>query len=422
MSKKNNTVAVIGGGAAGLIAAWQAASLGCSVTILEKNPAPGIKIRISGGGKCNITNAADIRTMLKQFRTNEGRFLKYSFHEFTNERLLSLLHDRGVETYARENGKIFPTSHDAEQVVDALTGMATDAGAVVRTNAPVLRIAAGSERFDLSIPRATLAADAIVLATGGSSYRKTGTTGDALPWLKNFGHTVVPTRPALAPIVLSPTPPSEWQGTPIRDCRLMALSNNAIVSEWTGDVLITHFGLSGPAVLEVSRAAFESMETGAVITMSVDFYPEHTVDQVDEMLRSSIAEHPARAILTLTEQIVPQRLAAFILIQTGIPPETRSNQLTRQQRCSLTSALKGSILGRVKEIPLDRGEVTAGGAALDEVEPTTMASKRLKGLYLCGEVLDIAGPVGGYNLQAAFSTGFVAGRSVAAFLNERSNR
>lgn len=397
-----------------MIAAWRAATLGAKVILLEKNPKLGIKILISGGGKCNITNGSNIQTMLKQFLTNESRFLKYSFHEFTNTELLELLHSEGVETYIRENGKVFPKSHDAEDVVTALRSMMDRGNVQVKLQSPVKEIFSNADgTFNIKTNQEIISAAKVIVATGGSSYQKIGTTGDGFRWMEKLGHTIVPLRPALTPIYLSPTPPSLWQGTPIRDCTLMAICSNNIISKWKGDVLITHFGISGPATLEVSRSAFLEFEKGKQIEMCIDFYPELSFEQLDKQLIGHISSNPSRSIITLTEQLVPQKLAEYILISAKIGFIKKLNQLSKPERRELARILKNFSLGIVKSIPLDQGEVTAGGIALNEVEPTTMESKIVKRLFLCGEILDIAGPVGGYNLQAAFSTGYVAGENAS---------
>ncbi|NUN69256.1 MAG: aminoacetone oxidase family FAD-binding enzyme [Bacteroidetes bacterium] len=425
MSKNDNTVTVIGAGAAGLLAAWRASALGARVTVLEKNPKPAIKILISGGGKCNITNASDFRTMLKQFATAEERFLRYSFHEFTNVQLLELLRNEGVETYARENGKVFPVSHDAEEVVNALMKMVQRNGVTVRLQTPVKEIFANPDgSYNVQTNRDIVRSRRVIVATGGASYQKTGTTGDGYRWLRSLGHSIVQPRPALAPIMLNPVPPAAWQGTPVRDGALLAVAEDTVTgaaetaAQWNGDLLITHFGLSGPAALEVSHHAFVAMEKGKRVTMVIDFFPERTADQMEEWLRTKIEEHPSRSLLTLTEQTVPQRLAEFILVTAGIPFITRLNQITRSQRRTLAMVLKRCPLGTVTGIPLDRGEVTAGGVSLSEIDPTTMGSKVRPGLFVCGELLDVAGPVGGYNLQAAFSTGYVAGTSAGTMISQ----
>ena len=422
--EKKDSIVIVGGGAAGMIAAWRAASLGAKVILLEKNKNLGIKILISGGGKCNITNGSDVNTMLKQFQNNESRFLKFALHTFTNDQLLTVINNEGVETYTREDGKVFPKSHHAEDVLNALQNLLERNDVEILLQTPVKEIYRNDNgTFNVKTNREIITASKVIVATGGSSYQKTGTTGDGFRWIQKLGHTIVPIRPALTPIILHPTPPSIWQGTPIRDCKLMAIaqgSNQAQsipISEWNGDVLITHFGISGPATLEISRNAFLEFEKGTKIDMCVDFYPEMTIEQLDEKIIKEISKNPLRSMVTLTEYLIPQKLAELMLMQLTIDYSKILNQLSKNDRLALVKKLKRYTLGVVKDIPLDRGEVTAGGAPLDEVNPTTMESKIVPGLYLCGEVLDIAGPVGGYNLQAAFSTGYVAGENAAKFLD-----
>lgn len=397
-----------------MIAAWRAASLGANVLLLEKDKKPGIKILISGGGKCNITNGNDIELMLKQFEKNESQFLKFAFHTFTNTQLLSHLHQQGVETYARDNGKVFPKSHNAEDVVDALMRMMLSVGVTIQVNAPVKNIAkSNNETFIVTTDSGDFLSRNVILATGGISYKKTGTTGDGYQWAKQFGHTIIPIRPALAPMYLSPTPSSLWQGTPIRDCTLLALCNNNVVTKWNGDLLFTHLGISGPAVLEVSRKAFVAMEAGYQVLMYVDFFPELSAQKLEAKLIADITSNSNKTVITLLERYVPQRLAEYVAMQSNVAPRTKLHQLKKQERLKIIETLKFCYIGTVQEIPLDRGEVTAGGIALNEINSTTMESKLVSGLYLCGEILDIAGPVGGYNLQAAFSTGYVAGKNAA---------
>jgi predicted Rossmann fold flavoprotein len=420
--EKIDNIVVIGGGAAGMIAAWRASSLGTKVILLEKNQNLGIKILISGGGKCNITNGNTIQSMLKQFQKNESRFLKFAFHSFTNDQLLTILNNEGVETYTRENGKVFPKSHDAEDVVKVFQNLMERNNVEIQLQTPVKEIYRNENgTFNVKTNRKIITASKVIIATGGSSYQKTGTTGDGFRWIQKLGHSIIPIRPALTPIILHPAPPSLWQGTPIRNCTLMAIvqppnSLQSSVSEWTGDVLITHFGISGPATLEVSRNAYLEFEKGFKIDMCIDFYPELSFEQLEEKIVKEISTNPLRSMLTMTEYLVPQKLAEFILTQLKIDNSKKLNQLSRTERRELVKKLKQCSLGSVKEIPLDRGEVTAGGASLNEVDPTTMESKVVRGLYLCGEILDIAGPVGGYNLQAAFSTGYIAGENAVKSL------
>jgi hypothetical protein len=413
------TIVIVGGGAAGLTAAWRASGRGKRVILLEKNRKVGIKILISGGGKCNITNGSSIRTMLKQFRPIESRFLKFSFHSFTNEQLLELLRDQGVETYVRENGKVFPKSHNADDVVGAFQRLLTGRNVDIRTNSPVKNIEKSEDgTFVVATDREKLQCSTVIVATGGLSYQKTGTTGDGLTWAQRLGHAIIPVKPALAPIYLSPTPPPEWQGTPIRDCLLSAECGGSVIARWQGDLLFTHLGVSGPAVLEISKEAFIEFEQGKRVTICVDFFPEYTIDDFQKKILNEIGTNINRSIATLAEQLIPTKLAPYVLLLSEIDETTKLHQLKKEQRERLVRRLKHCPIGTVRDIPLDRGEVTTGGVSLNEVNPTTMESRIVPGVFFCGEILDIAGPVGGYNLQAAFSTGYVAGELAGISLNE----
>jgi predicted Rossmann fold flavoprotein len=407
-------IIVIGGGAAGMIAAWRAGSLGAKVLLLEKNSRLGIKLLISGGGKCNITHRGDIESLRLQFRTNEARFLKHSFHEFTNSDIIALLNERGVATYERENGKIFPLSHKAGDVVHALRRMMESAGVGIKLSSAVQEILHDEHGISgVNVNGVILPSRNIIVAAGGSSYAKTGTTGDGFRWAESLGHTIVPLRPALAPIYLSPLPPVEWQGIALRDCVLKAEAQKRTIAHWRGDLLFTHIGISGPAALEVSRDAYIAFESGAEVTLAVDCVPEKSSEQLEKEFLEQTTENGTRQVETIVVQSVPQRLAPYVAHAAGVESDRKLHQLRKKERQVIARTLKHWCIGTIKEIPLDRGEVTAGGVSLKEIDPRTMRSRIINGLFLCGEVLDIAGPVGGYNLQAAFSTGYVAGETAA---------
>jgi predicted Rossmann fold flavoprotein len=406
-------VIVIGGGAAGLIAAWRCAGRGVPTLLLEKNERLGIKLHISGGGKCNITHAGPMDDVRMAFEPHEARFLRAPFLRFSNDDVLALLHARGVETYARPDGRVFPISGRADDVVDALAWHAREAGAEIRCDAPVegIETVGGHVRSVRSHGR-ELPAAAVILATGGVSYPKTGTTGDGFRWARELGHMLVPLRAALAPIYLEPPPPDGWSGVALRDCLLRARAGGKTISRWRGDLLFTHKGISGPTALGISRDVALALERGPV-TLDVDLLPDGSPDDLTAELTSTEHRSARRGVRTLLEAWLPNRIVPAFLERAGIDPGTPLHQLSRSGRNRLIETLKGWSLGPARAVPLERGEVTAGGVALEEVDPATMASRKTSGLYLCGEILDIAGPVGGYNLQAAFSTGYVAGEAAA---------
>jgi predicted Rossmann fold flavoprotein len=413
-------ILVVGGGAAGMIAAWRAAQLGADVTLVEKKGRLGTKILISGGGKCNLTHAGTMQSIEAKFRPNEGRFLRPSFYRFTNEDFLRLLTERGMEVYTRPDGRIFPVPpNDAKDVVAILESHLRDAGVKTLLDTPVagIHIENGAvhgvelegERF--------LPSEKVILAVGGSSYPATGTTGDGWKWMSSLGHTIVPLRAALAPLYLDPTPPAEWSGIALRDAVLRARRLNAdgIIGKermrWRGDMLWTHKGVSGPTALGVSREIAEAIPENSIV--EADVAPNEPQDALTEKLLMFCKDYPRRNVSEFIGSYVPERLVEPLLLSASVPPTTKSAYLGQKERNRLVAVLKGWNLGRVRHVPLERGEVVAGGIALEEVDAQTMASKRISGLYLCGEILDIAGPVGGYNLQAAWSTGFVAGSSAA---------
>ncbi len=406
MEKKEQAVVIIGAGGAGLVAALTASAHGARVVVLEKNKRPGIKIRISGGGKCNVTHEGTPEEILAVFSPRRRRFLKPALFRFPGEAITQLLADEGVPTFARENGRVFPVSGRADDVVDALLRILKRKGVELRTNTSVQGILADASRVcGITVDGATLEARAVLVATGGVSYRKTGTTGDGFAWARALGHTIVPLMPALAPIGVSPPLPLSWRGIALRNGALSVVVGTRRVKRCTGDLLFTHEGISGPAALDCSRAAAECGKA----SLAWDFLPGLDDAEVDTLLQQRIAKERGRIIQTLLFDLLPNRIVPDLLLMIGVPPETRGYVLTAGQRRSIVRMLKHWTIGNVSGVNIDRGEVTAGGIELNEIDPHTMQSKIVKGLFFAGEILDIDGPIGGYNLQAAFSTGAVAG-------------
>lgn len=416
-------IVVVGGGAAGMLAAYRAAQNGADVLLLEKKNRLGTKILISGGGKCNVTHAGPIEDVRAKFRQNEARFLRPSFYRFTNEDFVDMLTAKGMEVYTRPDGRIFPVPPaDAQDVVHVLEAHLHDAQVSVRLNAAVAAV--NTEKGAISsivlVSGDVIPTRHLILATGGSSFPATGTTGDGWRWMEALGHSLVPLRAALAPIYLEPTPPADWSGVALRDCILRARGINPDNTagkermKWRGDLLWTHKGVSGPTALGVSREIAEAMPADSLV--EADMFPDEAFEQISERILTHTKAYPRRDVSDFLDahEAIPKRLIRPILDAAGIPSGTKGAYLPTKDRNRLVNTLKGWRLGRVRHVPLERGEVVAGGVALEEVDPKTMRSLKVRGLYLCGEILDIAGPVGGYNLQAAWSTGIVAGESAAA--------
>jgi len=409
------SIVVIGAGAAGIMAARRAAELGAKVTLLEKTPRLGTKILISGGGKCNITHDGPIEEVLAAFRKNEAAFLRPACYRFTNRQIVEVLTKRGLRVYTRPDGRIFPVDQTAKDVVEILKRYLSEAGVRVELNRPVQSIKAGGEGVEgVQTEGRLIPARRVVLAVGGSSYPNSGTTGDGFRMASALGHTIVKIRAALAPITLLGARWRPYSGVALRDVVLRARQGTKECARWKGDLLFTHHGVSGPCTLGVSREVTEALEAGNV-TLEVDLIPMRSREQCNADILVYGKQHPSRSISTYLEGIAPARLVPEILGSAEIGESARFSNLTRAERSRLAESVKGLQLGTVESVVRDKGEVVAGGIALKEVDSQTMRSLRCLGLYLCGEVLDIAGPVGGYNLQAAFATGFVAGES--AFLD-----
>jgi predicted Rossmann fold flavoprotein len=381
--------------------------------LLEKNDRIGIKILISGGGKCNITHDGPLEPLLSAFRPNEARFIRPACYRFTNQDIVEMLTRKGLEVTTRPDGRIFPTHGTAKDVVAILRTYLDESGVRTKLNATVTGIEKDEEGVSaVRLGEQRFHTRHVVLAVGGSSYPGTGTTGDGWPWTQALGHSIVKVRAALAPIFLDPQPPTDWAGVALRDCLLRARQAGKEIVRWRGDMLWTHRGVSGPTVLGISRVVAERQHAGTV-TLEVDMLPDRPSEMLSQEMLDWSKQHPRRAITSFLEPLAPNCLVEALLKAADVQAGTTGAYLSQKQRNRLVTVLKGWTIGRAEHVPLEKGEVVAGGVSLEEVDPKTMRSKCVKGLYLCGEILDIAGPIGGYNLQAAFATGYVAGETAA---------
>ncbi len=404
-------VMVVGGGAAGLVAAWRAASLGHRVTLLEANGRLGVKLRISGGGKCNITHEGPPKDLLAAFAKEQARFLRPSLHAFDNTAVLDLLRREGVETYTRDNGRVFPMDRpgSAAAVVEGFETLTRRAGVTVRTGSRVTALQGSSPRLEaLLLDGERIQAEVFILATGGASYPETGTRGEVLGWLKALGVPIGPWFPALAPIPLQ-RPHLSWEGVSLRegDLRLSAGAEGKRLAAFAGDIVFTKVGISGPAALELSQATERARREGAawLSYASLQSLPE----TVDAALQAEQRSNPRLLAATWLQRHLPERLVDPLLLEGGMDRTLMLKDLTRSQRRGLVALVTALPLGEPSAVSLARGEVAAGGVELSAVDPKTMALRGWENLRICGELLDIDGPVGGYNLQAAFSTGYLAG-------------
>jgi predicted Rossmann fold flavoprotein len=403
-------VAVIGAGAAGLLAATRAAERGRRTLLLEKNRRSGVKILMSGGTRCNITHATDNRGIVEAFGS-PGRFLHSALAALSVEDTVALFEAEGVATKVEETGKVFPVSNKAADVLEALLVRLRRSGAALALGEPVLDLQPGPAGFVLSTPLRVVTAGRVILTSGGQSYPGSGTTGDGYPIAARFGHTIVAPRPALVPVTVSAPWVPELRGITWPDVAVRVRDGTAILASRRGSLLFAHFGLSGPVILDLSRVVSRRARPEG-LELEVDFLPAMTEAKLAEWLRSeSLSSGKKQLAVTLATRL-PRRLCEQLLLLAGMAADRRAAGLSREERGRLVRSLKGLTLPITGTLGFGRAEVTAGGVALDEIDSRTMQSKRAAGLFVAGEVLDLDGPIGGYNFQAAFSTGWLAGSSV----------
>ena len=407
-------VIVIGAGAAGLMAAGRAAEAGAETLLLEKMSRPGRKLAITGAGRCNLTNVSQPAEFIQHFGPN-GRFLRQAFSRFFASDLVDFLAERGLATVTERGGRVFPASGSAKDVVDTLSRWAAESGAIVRTLSPVKRlIVEGHRVVGVGLPRGrTFSADAVVLAAGGASYPATGSTGDGYDLARSVGHTVVPIRPALVPLETAGRTARRLQGLGLKNVTVSVLVDGKRRSRAFGEMLFTHFGLSGPIVLTLSKAVVDALRSGESVTVSVDLKPALDDHALEARLLRDLSAHGRQKFGTLLKGLLPRRLIPLCAESVGVAADKPAHQVTASERKRLRVWLKDFRLEVTGHRPFEEAIITAGGVDTREVDPRTMASRLADGLYLAGEVLDVDGDTGGYNLQSAFSTGWVAGQSAA---------
>ncbi|MCL2421013.1 MAG: NAD(P)/FAD-dependent oxidoreductase [Defluviitaleaceae bacterium] len=380
-------VTVVGGGPAGMMAAITAAGRGHAVTLMEKNNRLGRKLAMTGGGRCNLTYAADPEVLIRHIVGNPT-FLYSAFYTFGSEALMDFFESRGVPLKV-EAGRVFPKSERAWDIVEVLEE------ALAELNVNVLL-----SHTVTDIRQVLDEADGVILTTGGCTYPATGSTGAGYQWARELGHTVTDLRPALVPLLTKEAGIADLAGLSLQDVKL---TFGAQFSE-VGELLFTHKGLSGPLVLEASRYAAEGTEMVA----SIDLMPNLDASQVDKLLLEAFEDHPNKTVGNIIDKMLPRRLIPLLTKS----PEIKANSFTKQERADLINTIKGLPFTITETAGFKEAMITAGGVDVREINPSTMESKIVPGLYFAGEVLDVDGVTGGFNLQIAFSTGYLAGSSV----------
>lgn len=413
-------VIVVGAGAAGLMAAAQAASAGVKVLLLEKMPSPGRKLLVTGKGRCNFTNQCDIGDFPRYF-PNNGAFLNSAFRAFDNQSLIEFFAQSGVPAKVERGGRVFPESDKAADVLAALVRNLQNHGVEIRSRTAVHSIVteAGKVRA-VKTNTQTLAAEAIILATGGLSYPATGSTGDGYEMAKQVGHLVAPLRPSLVPLEVKEPWIRELQGLSLKNVEASVWVDDKKNDTEFGEMLFTHFGLSGPIVLSLSHAVSIALQSRkkSKVRVVVNLKPALTPEVLDKRLLRDFSAVSRKQFKNSLGDLLPAKLIPVIVQLSRIEPEKPVNQISREERRGLVELFQGISFEVTGTRPVAEAVVTAGGVSVKEINPKTMESRLVEGLFFAGEVIDVDGYTGGFNLQAAFSTGYVAGRSAATKVME----
>ncbi len=411
MNKKH--VVVIGGGAAGLIAAGQAAENGAKVTVLEKMKQPGRKICISGKGRCNLTNSASVTDFIEHFGKN-GRFLRQAFSRFFTADLVDFFQEKGLAVTLERGGRYFPTSGKAPDILKVFLHWLKQLHVQIQTNSPVQAIIIENGQVQgVKTTRETIHCNAVILATGGASYPATGSTGDGYAFAESAGHTIVPIRPALVPLQIKGGIEAALVGLELRNIEVKLFIDGKRQAKLFGELHFLKNSISGPVILTLSGKAVDGLRQGKKVSIALDLKPALNEQKLDNRLIRDLEKRHKEVFSEVLRGILPAALIPLCLKQTLIPADKFAGEIAKKERKILLQWLKNNRMEVSTHRPFKEAIVTAGGVNLNEVNPKTMESKIVQGLYLAGEVLDLNGNTGGYNLQAAFSTGYLAGRNAA---------
>jgi len=412
MKEKRLKTIVIGGGAAGLMAAGRAAECGTQVLLLEKMAQTGRKIGISGKGRCNLTNNAPLPEFISRFGRN-GKFLRQCFGCFFTDELVTFFENKGLQLVTERGGRIFPKSGKALDVVKTLNNWLSRQNVTVKMKSPVSGIIVQNNRVSGVICNGKkLSCDNIILATGGKSYPRTGSTGDGYRLATESGHSLTPVRPALVPLVCKDKKLAQLAGLNLKNINVRLYVNGKRKNRNLGEVIFTGSGISGPVTLTISSSVVNYLDNGDRVSLSIDLKPGLDDRQLANRLIRDFEKRGGEDISSLLRGLIPYQLVNVCLDSCTIPTDIDTRNFPAKMRKKLAAWLKDFRFEIIGYRDFDEAIVTAGGVSLKEIDPKTMASKYIKGLFIVGELLDLQGDTGGFNLQAAFSTGWLAGSSL----------
>lgn len=406
------TVIVCGGGAAGMIAAGTAAQTADKVILIEKNDALGKKLRITGKGRCNITNACDIEDMISMYPVN-GKFLYSALYTFTNDSIVELLESYGVKTKVERGGRVFPVSDDARDVVSAMKKYALKPNVRLIKDEVKSLIVEDSEIKGVKTARGTYNADRVILCNGGASYPQTGSDGSGYRMAENAGHTIITPTPSLVPLCAEDKWCRDIMGLSLKNVEVTAFNaNGKKLYSGFGEMLFTHFGVSGPLILSLSAHIKKELKKG--VSIKIDLKPALSEEQLDARILRDFENQKNKHIINSLDALLPKKLIPVVVELAEIEPHKAVCEITREERKRLLGVLKGLKLNITGFRPLREAIITSGGIKTSEINSSTMESKLVKGLYFAGEIIDVDGYTGGFNLQVAWSTGYLAGMNAGS--------
>lgn len=406
-------VVVVGGGAAGLIAAARAAECGADVVVLEKMATPARKLRITGKGRCNLTNSAELVDFLEHFGRS-GLFLRQAFSRFFSDELVGFLNREGLATVVERGGRIFPADGDAPAVARLLTDWNHRCGVQIRTRCPVNRLIVSDDTIAGVVSNGdTIDADRVIVTTGGKSYPRTGSTGDGYRLARAVGHTLMPIRPALVPVIAANLDLGEMEGLTLKNVKARLYLDQKRKRDEFGELTFTANGLGGPIILTMSSQIVDALQAGSKVVVSLDLKPALDDAKLEARLLRDLHSRGLEPMSSILRGLLPKSLVSLCLGETGIDPSETGNRLGSDKRKRLRIWLKDFRVEISGYGTFEDAIITSGGINTREIDPKTMQSKMIRGLYFAGELLDIQADTGGYNLQAAFSTGWVAGNAAA---------
>lgn len=406
-------IAIAGGGAAGTMAAIRASELDKDIVLIEKNASIGMKVLLTGAGRCNITNAAPIDVFIEKFG-KQGNFLRSAFHRFSNQALIDFFESNGLRLKTTRQGRVFPVTDNARSAIEMLERCLKDSKITVLYKSTLLdaRKKPGFFELDLNGDRA-VRSKRLILATGGVSYPETGSTGDGLRIAKHLGHAIAPLKPALVPLKTKEAWVKELQGISLKNIRITFLVDGKKIISNIGELMFTHFGVSGPLVLDLSGEVVDLLAQGKEVKLLIDLKPGLDTAQLDKRLLNDFEERGGAQIATIIEGLLPKRMAPVFMRLADLDPAQKASQITQKERRVIINTLKAFGLAVKGALSIKEGMVTNGGILTRDIDPRTMESKIQPGLYFAGEIIDGCAPSGGYNLQQAFSTGYLAGENSA---------